>query len=165
MRQYFKHFQLLNVSWTSLFLSLLYKMGESGPCQSYRTHNNVSYNVSECFSYETFTSPKPTYMCVQKCHTIPGCIATGSDSVETTSTCCTLVEKNINILAGNSTIIHQSQVSMCPGSDWTGLFTSQYAPDESAFSFKLRFQGLAKNCSHFTGKRTIFSFFSLSVHK
>ena len=120
-------------------------------CSNFTQQENVSFSIEDCFSYETYSEPQPSYACIQKCRSIPECIATGSDSLERTSTCCTLVEENINILAGNSTLIHRSDYRVCLESDWTGTFSPE-PDDRSPFTLKLRFQGFAQNCTSFTGK-------------
>ncbi len=136
----------------SMFLLLVTSTytAQINSCSRFTIQKNASFNIDDCFSYEIYPEPQPSHTCVQKCHSIPGCIATGSDSAEYTSICCTLVEENINILAGNSTIIHQSDYRICLGSDWTGTFSPE-PDDKSPFTMKLRFQGLANNCSYFTG--------------
>ncbi len=121
-------------------------------CPRFQNHNNVHFSVSDCFVYEMHITPKYMEICLQKCHVTPGCIAIGSDSMEMTNTCCILVNSDIDLLEGSSTIIHQTDVRVCIGSNWNGTYTSPYNnPLKKAFSFKLRFRGLSKNCSHFTG--------------
>ncbi len=126
---------------------------DTNHCNRFIRKHHVNFNVSDCFSYDTYDSPKPAHLCVLKCHTIPGCIATGIDSVHMTSTCCTLVKKKIRILAGSSAIIHQAKFNVCLGSEWTGEMNR--AGDRYDMTLKFRFQGLANNCSQFTGTNYI----------
>ncbi len=126
-------------------------------CERFIRQQQVSFSTSDCSSLETYIPPKPTHLCVLKCQSIPGCIAIGSNSVHMTTTCCTLVEQNINIMAGNSVIIHQSDYKVCVGSDWTGKFLTPYPASKSDITFTFRFNGLAQNCSQFTGKVSISS--------
>ena len=120
----------------------------------------VSIDVSHCYSYEIYSLPQPTYMCVLKCDTIPACIATGSDSVHMTSTCCTLVEKDITVVSGDSAIIHQSDYRVCLASDWIGRYSYRLG-NKAIFAINMRFQGLADNCSNFTGISTESSYYLL----
>ena len=99
-------------------------MTNANTCERFIRHRHVSFSISDCSSRETYSTPQPTHLCVLKCQSIPGCIAIGSDSVHMTSTCCTLVEQNINILAGNSAIVHRSELKVRVGSDWSRAFTS-----------------------------------------
>ena len=146
--------QILRLFFFALYYLALSAVLVNTTCDSdyYIRHYDVTINPSDCYSYETYAFQTPSYMCIMKCDTIPGCIATGSDSQEMTSTCCTFVDKNIDIFAGDLVIIYQSDVRVCLGSDWTAKFTSPYPTSQSDFSFKLRFAGFGQNCLHFTGK-------------
>ncbi len=137
------------VTWSMSLLSIAYTQS----CELYKVHKNVNFNISDCFSYETYTRSRPSYHCVEKCGETPGCVGVGCDSMDMTSTCCTFTDRDINIFEGNSTIIHQSEITVCKGSDWIGNFTvNGNAPIHFDFSMSLRFEGFGFNCSHFTGE-------------
>ncbi len=134
--------------WVFLFWSM--NASRTKSCKQFRGYNNVNFDVSDCSSYEMYTSPRPPDMCVRKCSGNPGCIAVGTDSMDLTSTCCILAKSDITLSNGNSTIIHLLDTSVCIGSDWRGMDVfNNVSSTQTTFMFE--FEGLGKNCSHFTG--------------
>ncbi len=137
---------ILLVVWITCLFSV-FSVIYTKSCQRFRPMSQVRLRrrTSNCHSYESYTSPRPCYFCVVQCHTTPGCVAVECDSKETTSRCCMITDKSVNIFEGSSTIIHKSNFNICLGSDWTGEFTT------SDFTMKMRFPGLGHNCSRFSG--------------
>ncbi len=140
------------IIWLFSMFSVIYTKS----CQRFRSTNKVglSGGTSDCYSYETYTSPRPCYSCVKQCRSTPGCLAVECDSMETTSRCCILTRRDIEIFEGYSTIIHLADITVCLGSYWTGEFTSLSDPEPDYklnFTIEMRFQGLGHNCSQFSG--------------
>ena len=155
------------ISWVFLFCFTIVSMTKS--CKQFRGYNDVNFNISDCFSYEMYTTPRPPDMCVRKCSSNPGCIAVGTDSMDITSTCCILVESDITLSNGNSTIIHLLDTSVCVGSDWSGVDDFNDVNDtQTNTTFEFQFDGLGENCSHFKGMpldlRPAHVFGCVSVH-
>ncbi len=127
-------------------------------CKVFWSTGQVGWSKSHCFSLEKYRSPSPTYKCVLQCRSTQGCVAVITDSMETTLTCCTLIEKNIHFTEAPAigTVIHDLEYSVCFGSDWTGQFLSHSYQIQSYFSIKLRLPGLGHNCSYFSGTKQRF---------
>ena len=149
----FSHSLPILILWNVSVVPWLEIAARTESCQHYKVSKNVTFNISDCFSYETYKILRPSHTCVDKCRSTLGCVAVGCDSMFMTSMCCTLVNTKIALYEGNSTIIHHSDRTVCKGSDWSGAYSTNTNSRVRNFIMSFQFEGIGFNCSHFTGER------------